>query len=122
MWSWLESSNHKITEMEVTDIIKTTETIMEETVTEVMEETKETEETKEIEETIPELEAADSPSEGESDGTKEAEWEKDLDKKCDKSCNSKYITCKVKRSYLVILVAAYCLNIIFTAYNITKKH
>ena len=92
MWSWLETSNLKITEVE-----EVKEEVKEE-VEEVKEEEVEEEEVEEVEE-MPVLES-DTPSD------EDAEWEKDLDKKC----NDRMVQLVFPRNHALIILFMYSLS------------
>ena len=122
MWSWLETSNNKITETQldekddpVTKILN--DMVKRDELDNIKEESDEQKESNELNEpTEPE-------SEGESDGTKEAEWEKELDRKSCINCQkTTYIQFTMKRSHLIIFVLSYSINLFLTIYNYTKKH
>jgi len=120
MWSWLESSNNKITETQldekdelknvndVKDEVKELHDIKEESEKEEKEEQEEPEE-QELEES------------GESDGTNEAEWEKELDRKNCSCCKTTYIHLRIKRSHAIALIVAYTINLFLVVYGL-KKH
>jgi hypothetical protein len=139
MWGWLESSNLKVTDVDVkaevsqeshptddlvekilnhmakdTEATKTTDTT-EATKTTDTTETTEATETKDATENT---EATDTPSD------EEAEWEKELDKKwdkrCDNCCNERYIELVLPRNQALLLCFMYCMNMFFFMYNTNK--
>ena len=134
MWSWLETSNNKITETQLdekddpvtkilNDMVKRDEldNIKEES--DEPNEQKEQNEQNEPNEPTDPTEPTEPESEGESDGTKEAEWEKELDRKSCINCQkTTYIQFTMKRSHLIIFVLSYSINLFLTIYNYTKKH
>ena len=137
MWSWLETSNNKITETQLdekddpvtkilNDMVKRDEL---DNIKEESDEQKESNEPKEQKEQNEPKESnelnepTEPESEGESDGTKEAEWEKELDRKSCMNCQkTTYIQFTMKRSHLIIFVLSYSINLFLTIYNYTKKH
>lgn len=131
MWSWLETSNNKITETQLdekddpvtkilNDVAKRDEL---DNIKEESDEQKESNEPKEQNEPKEPTEPTEPESEGESDGTKEAEWEKELDRKSCMNCQkTTYIQFTMKRSHLIIFVLSYSINLFLTIYNYTKKH
>ena len=132
MWSWLESSNNKITETQldekddlknvndVKDEVKELHDIKEESEEperEEQEKEKEEQEKEELEEQEQEQEES-----GESDGTNEAEWEKELDRKNCSCCKkTTYIHFTIKRSHAIALILAYTFNLFLAVYGL-KKH
>lgn len=137
MWSWLETSNNKITETQldekddpVTKILN--DMVKRDELDNIKEESDEPKESNEPNEQKEQNEPKESTelneptepeSEGESDGTKEAEWEKELDRKSCINCQkTTYIQFTMKRSHLIIFVLSYSINLFLTIYNYTKKH
>ena len=134
MWSWLETSNNKITETQLdekddpvtkilNDMVKRDEL---DNIKEESDEPNEQKEQNEPKESTELNEPTEPESEGESDGTKEAEWEKELDRKSCMNCincqKTTYIQFTMKRSHLIIFVLSYSINLFLTIYNYTKKH
>ena len=131
MWSWLETSNNKITETQLdekddpvtkilNDMVKRDEL---DNIKEESDEQNEQKEQNEPNELNEQKESNEPESEGESDGTKEAEWEKELDRKSCMNCQkTTYIQFTMKRSHLIIFVLSYSINLFLTIYNYTKKH
>ena len=128
MWSWLETSNNKITETQldekddpVTKILN--DMVKRDELDNIKEESDEQKEQNEPNELNEQKESNEPESEGESDGTKEAEWEKELDRKSCINCQkTTYIQFTMKRSHLIIFVLSYSINLFLTIYNYTKKH
>ena len=122
MWSWLETSNNKITETQLEE--KEEKEDLKNQVTEVNDK-KELPDIKEETEVQLETELetesdvqSDVQSEGESDGMKEAEWEKNLDKKS--CCKNDYIHFSMKRSHAIVLIVAYTINLFLAVYGLKK--
>ena len=115
MWSWLETTNLKVTDIPSEDVNKIVTGLEEkqnevkiqeiETEKEEKEEKEDTDEKEEADDEMPEL---------------EAKWEKDLDEKCERQCTSmcsKTVKFKVQRSHLILLSIAYVANVFLFMFN-----
>jgi hypothetical protein len=91
MWSWLETSNLKITEVEEVKEVKEVKEV------EVKEEVKE-----EVEEEVEEMPVLESDTPSDED----AEWEKDLDKKC----NDRMVQLVFPRNHALIILFMYSMS------------
>ena len=127
MWGWLESSNLKVTDVdvkaEVSQESHPTDDLVEKILNhmakdmETTDATKTTEatETTETTDATENTEATDTPSD------EEAEWEKELDKKwdkrCDNCCNERYIELVLPRNQALLLCFMYCMNMFFFMYS-----
>lgn len=126
MWGWLESSNLKVTDVDVKtevsqevskEVSHPTDDIVEKILNHMAKDTeaKDTTETTETTDTTDNTEATDTPSD------EEAEWEKELDKKwdkrCDNCCNERYIELVLPRNQALLLCFMYCMNMFLFMYN-----